>query len=114
DYARKSRAQKRGGDAVQITLSPDLVAGGVPTIDHLARLSEALDELAIHDTALAELVDLHFFCGYTFAEIAEQRAVSDRTVQRDWRKARALLYRVMLDLPEGAEATSGDTRPLPP
>jgi RNA polymerase sigma factor (TIGR02999 family) len=114
DYARKSRAQKRGGDAVQIiTLSPDVVAGGVSTIDHLERLSESLDELAIHDTALAELVDLHFFCGYTFAEIAELRGVSDRTVQRDWRKARALLYRAMLDLPERAETTGGDTPPLP-
>ena len=56
----------RGGDAVRIiTLSPDLVAGGVHTIGQLERLSEALDELATRDSALAELVDLHFFCGYT-------------------------------------------------
>jgi DNA-directed RNA polymerase specialized sigma24 family protein len=41
-------------------------------------------------------VDLHFFCGLTFAEIAELRAVSTRTVQRDWRKARLLLHRAVL------------------
>jgi DNA-directed RNA polymerase specialized sigma24 family protein len=45
---------------------------------------------------LAELVDLHFFCGYAFAEIAELRGVSERTVQRDWRKARMLLYQTLL------------------
>ena len=85
DYARKSRAQKRGGhDVEMITVSSDL-ASGVPTVGHLEQLSEVLDELAIHHSALAELVDLHFFCGYTFAEIADLRVVSERTVQRDWR-----------------------------
>jgi DNA-directed RNA polymerase specialized sigma24 family protein len=44
---------------------------------------------------LAQLVDLHFFCGLTFAEIAELRNVSTRTVQRDWRKARLLLHRAI-------------------
>ena len=47
--------------------------------------------------ALAELVDLHFFCGFSFAEIAALRGVSDKTVQRDWRKARLLLHRTLLD-----------------
>jgi DNA-directed RNA polymerase specialized sigma24 family protein len=42
---------------------------------------------------LAELVDLHFFCGLSFVEIAALRGVSDRTVQRDWHKARLLLHR---------------------
>ncbi len=115
DRARKSRAKKRGGDAGQIvTLSSDMISSGMPSIGPLAQLSDALDELAIHHAALAELVDLHFFCGYTFAEIADMRAVSDRTVQRDWRKARALLYRMMLDLPERADTTGGDTPPLQP
>jgi RNA polymerase sigma factor (TIGR02999 family) len=114
DHARKSRAQKRGGDDAEIITLSEMIAGGVPSIGHLAQLSEALDELAIYHAALAELVDLHFFCGYTFAEIAEMRAVSDRTVQRDWRKARALLYQMMLDLPERADTTGGDTPPLQP
>jgi DNA-directed RNA polymerase specialized sigma24 family protein len=55
-------------------------------------LSEALDELALRDAKLAELVDLRYFCGYTFEEIAAQRATSVRTVKRDWEKARAYLF----------------------
>ena len=46
---------------------------------------------------LAELVDLKFFCGFSFAEIAAMRAVSERTVQRDWAKARLLLHRALED-----------------
>ena len=42
-------------------------------------------------------MDLHFFCGYELREIAELRGVSERTVQRDWRKARLLLRHHMLD-----------------
>jgi DNA-directed RNA polymerase specialized sigma24 family protein len=58
----------------------------------LERLSAALDELAGMEPTLAQLVDLNFFCGYSFAEIAAMRGVSERTVQRDWRKARLLLH----------------------
>jgi DNA-directed RNA polymerase specialized sigma24 family protein len=49
--------------------------------------------------ALAELVDLHFFGGLSFVEIAAFRGVSDRTVQRDWRKARLFLHQALLDEP---------------
>jgi len=41
-------------------------------------------------------VDLHFFCGFSFTEIAALRGVSDRTIQREWRKARVLLHRSIL------------------
>jgi DNA-directed RNA polymerase specialized sigma24 family protein len=61
----------------------------------LQRLGEALETLTDVDPALATLVDLHFFCGFSLVEIAAMRAVSDRTVQRDWRRARLLLYRTM-------------------
>jgi DNA-directed RNA polymerase specialized sigma24 family protein len=57
----------------------------------------ALDALGSVDPPLAQLVDLHFFGGLTFAELAELRGVSERTVLRDWRKARLLLHRVMQD-----------------
>ena len=90
DFARKSRAVKRGGGAFEITLHE--IAAPLPEGEDLERLSAALDELATMEPALAQLVDLHFFCGYTFVEIAAFRAVSDRTVQRDWRKARLLLH----------------------
>jgi DNA-directed RNA polymerase specialized sigma24 family protein len=59
----------------------------------LGRLSDALDEIAGLDPRLAELVDLKYFCGFSFAEIARFRAVSERTVQRDWEKARLVLFR---------------------
>jgi DNA-directed RNA polymerase specialized sigma24 family protein len=60
-------------------------------------LAEALDELAQAEPALAELVELKFFCGFGFNEIAAMRGVSDRTVQRDWNKARLFLRHVMQD-----------------
>ncbi|MGH7607040.1 MAG: ECF-type sigma factor, partial [Gemmatimonadales bacterium] len=99
DYARRARAKKRGGGAFEITLTE--IAAPTPAGDEagdLERLSAALDELAALDPALAQLVDLHFFCGYTFAEIAELRAVSERTVQRDWRKARLFLHHTLADV----------------
>ena len=57
------------------------------------RISDALDELARTDPPLAEVVDLKFFCGFSFAEIAGMRGVSERTVQRSWEKARIYLHR---------------------
>jgi RNA polymerase sigma factor (TIGR02999 family) len=90
DYARRSCAAKRGGGAFEITLTGNLALAGGGAVE-LERLSEALDELASLEPGLAQLVDLHFFCGYRFDEIAQMRGVSDRTIQRDWRKARLLL-----------------------
>ena len=91
DYARRRSASKRGGEFQLLPL------GGVDVPEHsdhepLSELGLALDELAKLDPALAELVDLHFFCGLSFAEIAAMREVSERTVQRDWRKARVILH----------------------
>lgn len=98
DYARRRRAKKRGR-LLEITLAGDdqLAAGDSQPSEELARLGDALEELAALEPALAELVDLHFFCGFSFAEIAALRGVSDKTVQRDWRKARLLLHRTLLD-----------------
>ena len=96
DYVRRRRALKRGRQ-FEITLTDDeLPADAVAKTAELERLGEALDELAELQPALAELVDLHFFCGFSFAEIAELRGVSDRTVQRHWREARLLLHETLL------------------
>jgi RNA polymerase sigma factor (TIGR02999 family) len=98
DYMRYSRAAKRGGGAFEITLTGNLdVPAQMNVAEDLERLSEALDALSRIDKALAELVDLHFFCGYELREIAELRGVSERTAQRDWRKARLLLRHQMLE-----------------
>jgi len=101
DYARHSHAQKRGGGTVRVTLASDLSVGisHGASAEELSRLSDALDELATIEPSLAELVDLRFFCGYTFAEIAHTRGVSERTVHRDWRQARLLLYHTLLAEP---------------
>ena len=90
DYVKNRRAQKRGGDLTFTTMDEEKVAE--PVDDTLEKLGVAIDELATLDPTLAELVDLKFFCGYSFAEIAALRGVSERTIQRDWAKARVLLH----------------------
>jgi RNA polymerase sigma factor (TIGR02999 family) len=98
DYTRRRRAKKRGRE-LEITLDGEEVQPGEAAREarELELVGDALDELATLEPALAELVDLHFFCGFTFEEISALRGVSDRTVRRDWRKARLLLHRTLLD-----------------
>jgi RNA polymerase sigma factor (TIGR02999 family) len=95
DYVRHRDAQKRGGDVTFTSIENrmDPAQGGVD----LEALGRALEELAALDPGLAELVDLKFFCGFSVAEIAAMRGVSDRTVQRDWAKARTLLHEWLHD-----------------
>jgi RNA polymerase sigma factor (TIGR02999 family) len=93
DYARERRAQKRGG-GFDITALPTVVPDLADAAE-LQPLSDALDELATIDSALAELVDLKFFCGFSFSEIAAMRSTSERTVRRDWSKARLYLHDVL-------------------
>jgi RNA polymerase sigma factor (TIGR02999 family) len=92
DHARNRRAQKRGGQFEITSLATD-VAENVADDRELTRISQALNELAKTDPGLAEIVDLKFFCGFSFAEIAGMRGVSERTVQRNWEKARIYLHR---------------------
>jgi RNA polymerase sigma factor (TIGR02999 family) len=94
DYARNRQAQKRGG-AFEITSLPTDVPEEVTETAELERLGAAIDALAQLDPALAQLVDLKFFCGYSLIEIASMRGVSERTAQRDWEKARLLLQRAL-------------------
>lgn len=91
DYARNRRAQKRGGRFEMTTLESDISAATVDDRE-LTEISDALDELAAVDASLAEVVDLKFFCGFSFGEIAGMRGVSERTVQRQWDKARIYLH----------------------
>jgi RNA polymerase sigma factor (TIGR02999 family) len=91
DFVRERHALKRGA-AFEITSMPTEAPEWTEDANELKRISDALDELATVDAALAELVDLKFFCGFSFAEIAAMRSVSERTVQRDWTKARLCLH----------------------
>lgn len=92
DHARSRQAIKRGGQ-FEITSLATGVEGKPVDARELTRLGDALDELAQSEPSLAEVVDLKFFCGFSFAEIAAMRGISERTVQRKWDKARLYLYR---------------------
>jgi RNA polymerase sigma factor (TIGR02999 family) len=98
DFARARGAQRRGGQfyithldtSIDEQLNPAEADG--PALDALAG---ALEDLAVHDRRLAEVVDLKYFGGLSLVEIAALRGVSDRTIQRDWDKARMFLqYRL--------------------
>jgi RNA polymerase sigma factor (TIGR02999 family) len=97
DYVRSRRAQKRGG-RFEITSLPSQAADPAADGMELARVSDALDELAGVDPLLAQVVDLKFFCGFSFSEIAAMRGVSERTVQRHWDKARIYLHRSLREV----------------
>ena len=93
DYLRSRQAQKRGGQFEITSLPTELE---MPDGDgEMDKLVDALEELGKVDPRLAECVDLKFFSGFSFAEIAQMWSVSERTVQRDWEKARILLHNFM-------------------
>lgn len=89
DYLRNRRAQKRGGEFQITSLSAELP--DVPDSE-FEKLAAAIDSLALVDPRLAECVDLKFFCGLSNDDIAQLWDVSERTVRREWDKARLLLH----------------------
>ena len=97
DYARQRQAQKRGGKFELTSISTDVV-DSVANVQELTEVGAALDELAAIDSELADVVDLKFFCGFSFIEIAAMKGTSERTVQRQWQKARLFLYRAVRQL----------------
>jgi RNA polymerase sigma factor (TIGR02999 family) len=97
DRVRNGRSLKRGGEFHFTQLNTQNSDAAAPDME-LQKLSDALDELATHDAALAEVVDLRFFCGLTLGEIAAMRGQSERTLQRDWEKARLLLFNAIKTL----------------
>ena len=94
DHARSRQAQKRGGLFEITSLSSDVIESPADVRD-LTQVSEALDKLAQAEPLLAEVVDLKFFCGFSFAEIGAMRKLSERTVQRQWEKARIYLHSLL-------------------
>ena len=92
DHARSRSAIKRGGEFFLTSLdTKDL--NSPAGANELSAISDALDELAKVEPGLAEVVDLKFFCGFSFSEIAALQKLSERTVQRKWEKARIYLHR---------------------
>jgi RNA polymerase sigma factor (TIGR02999 family) len=90
DHVRQRRAIRRGGE-FQFTSFDATGASQLEASAPLRELSEAIDALARAEPALAELVELKYFCGFDLVEIAAMRGVTERTAQRHWDKARMFL-----------------------
>jgi RNA polymerase sigma factor (TIGR02999 family) len=99
DSARRRVAKKRGGKDVRITLDEFRLGGAEPDAEARAvevlAIDRALTSLSALNTRLSQLVELRFFAGLTEEETAEVMGTSERTVRRDWRKARAFLFQAL-------------------
>jgi RNA polymerase sigma factor (TIGR02999 family) len=91
DFSRRQRAQRRGGDARRVAFTTRLSADVAAPEDQILRVHDALEQIAAVDPRLASVVEMRYFGGMTESEIAEALGVTDRTVRRDWEKARLLM-----------------------
>lgn len=91
DYARQRLAQKRGGDLHRVTELPEDIEGGLRLDEDMLGLDTALTRLAGVDAKLAQVVELRYFAGLSEQEIAELLKRSERSIRRDWQKARMFL-----------------------
>jgi RNA polymerase sigma factor (TIGR02999 family) len=101
DHARARMTDKRGGVGLQIVTldAAEGVVDGELGPDELLRLDVALNKLASEEPRLAELVEQRFFAGMSVSDIAVMQSVSERTLNRDWRRAKAHLHAALY--PEG-------------
>ena len=101
DHARARIADKRGGENLQIVDLEEAseIADAELGPDELLRLDRALTQLAVDEPRLADLVELRFFAGLQIGDIALLHDVSERTLNRDWRRAKALLHAALYPEP---------------
>ena len=97
DYARQRLAQKRGGDLHRVTDLPEDVEGGLRLDEETLGLDVALTKLAAVDQRLAQVVELRYFAGLSELEIAALLERSERSIRRDWQKARLFLLASLKD-----------------
>jgi RNA polymerase sigma factor (TIGR02999 family) len=95
DRAKARRSIKRGGDRLRVTLDESTI-GQDDAPDALLQITDALDRVATIDPRLARMVEYRFFGGLTNEEIAAALSVTERTVERDWIKARMLLREMLI------------------
>lgn len=93
DHARRRNAAKRGGDLVRTTLGDSAFVSGPLSAEELIALDDALDRLEAYDPRLRQVVEMRYFAGIAEREIAAALGITERTVQRDWVKARAWLHK---------------------
>ena len=91
DFARQRRAERHGGGAAPITLNTDLAESVHASENEIIRIDDALKDLARVDERLVRVVEMRFFAGLSEEEIASVLGVNERTIRRDWDKARLLL-----------------------
>jgi RNA polymerase sigma factor (TIGR02999 family) len=97
DFARKRRAERRGGGNANVTLADDLAGGIGGTDEDIERVNEALNDLEESDPRLRHVIEMRYFGGFNDQEIAEALGVTDRTVRRDWERAKLLLSIALKD-----------------
>ena len=91
DVVRARQALRRGGQDERVTLDTGLAGGLAAHDEEVLRVHEALDELAALEPRLAQVVEMRYFGGLSESEIAASLGLTERTVQRDWQKARLFL-----------------------
>lgn len=99
DYARQRLAQKRGGDLHRVTELPDDIEGGFSLDEDMLGLDRALEQLSAVDPRLTKVVELRYFAGLSELEIAALMERSERSVRRDWQKARMYLLASLQEAP---------------
>jgi RNA polymerase sigma factor (TIGR02999 family) len=99
DYARQRLAQKRGGDLHRVTDLPEDLEGGLRLDEDMLGLDTALTRLAGVEPRLAQVVELRYFGGLSELEIAALLQRSERSVRRDWQKARMYLLASLQEAP---------------
>jgi RNA polymerase sigma factor (TIGR02999 family) len=95
DFVRRRHAQRRGGEAVHVTLDTDIGESATLHDEQLLRLNDAIDALEQVDERLLQLVELRCFGGLSELQIGQTLGISVRTVRRQWQRARALLHASM-------------------
>lgn len=95
DFVRERMADRRGGAAPHITLNTQASDSGLADEEQILQVHEALEELTRYDERMARVVEMRYFAGMTETEIADALGVTDRTVRRDWEKARVLLAKAL-------------------
>jgi RNA polymerase sigma factor (TIGR02999 family) len=96
DLVRSKAAERRGGGVPHVTLDTAIGDGTAPGEAEILRVHEALEELAAFNPRMAQVVEMRYFAGLTENEIADALGVTERTVRRDWEKARLLLAESLL------------------